>query len=109
MLWTSLVLDASRYQYFSPFEQWAPILRTPGDSFVTARLINKIPNDVPCDDTQRMNTRIAGAGRCTASGCNSAVMRVTSRRLMPVAMLTWLTSRAVDAPVPRRALRAART
>lgn len=34
VLWTSLVLDASRYQYFSPFEQWAPVLSTPGVSFV---------------------------------------------------------------------------
>lgn len=34
VLWTSLVLDASRYQYFSPFEEWAPVLRTPGASFV---------------------------------------------------------------------------
>jgi len=34
VLWTSLVLDSSRNQYFSPFEQWAPILRTPGVSFV---------------------------------------------------------------------------
>jgi phosphate acetyltransferase len=32
-----------------------PILRTKGDSFVTARAINKIPTDVPSDDTERMN------------------------------------------------------
>ena len=32
-----------------------PILRTPGDSYVTARLISKFPNDVPSDDTERMN------------------------------------------------------
>ncbi len=32
-----------------------PILRPDGDSFVTARLINRIPPDVPIDDTERMN------------------------------------------------------
>ena len=32
-----------------------PILRIPGDSFATARLIGKIPNDVPSDDIERMN------------------------------------------------------
>jgi phosphate acetyltransferase len=33
-----------------------PILRTQGDSFTTARLINRIPGDVPNDDVERMNT-----------------------------------------------------
>ncbi|MDR0576998.1 MAG: phosphate acetyltransferase [Candidatus Accumulibacter sp.] len=33
-----------------------PILRTRGDSFVTARLIGKIPGDVPSDDIERINT-----------------------------------------------------
>ena len=32
-----------------------PILRTSGDSFVTTRLVSKIPTDVPADDTQRMS------------------------------------------------------
>jgi phosphate acetyltransferase len=33
-----------------------PILRTKNDSFTTARLVNKIPSDVPDDDLERMNT-----------------------------------------------------
>jgi len=32
-----------------------PILRTKGDSYVIARQVSKIPVDVPCDDTERMN------------------------------------------------------
>jgi len=32
-----------------------PILRTQGDSYVIARAVSKIPNDVPSDDTERMN------------------------------------------------------
>jgi tetratricopeptide (TPR) repeat protein len=34
ILWTSLVLNASRYQLFAPFEHWEPVLRTPGISFI---------------------------------------------------------------------------
>jgi len=34
LLWTSMLIDASRKKFFSPFEDWAPVLRTPGVSFV---------------------------------------------------------------------------
>lgn len=34
LLWTSLVVDNNRSVNFSPFEQWKPILRTPGVTFV---------------------------------------------------------------------------
>lgn len=34
VLWTSLVIDTSRRLYFSPFEQWGPVLQTPGVSFI---------------------------------------------------------------------------
>lgn len=34
VLWKSLKLDAGRSRYFSPFEQWRPILTTPGVTFV---------------------------------------------------------------------------
>jgi tetratricopeptide (TPR) repeat protein len=34
IVWTSLVVDASRHHYFSPFSAWEPVLRTPGISFV---------------------------------------------------------------------------
>ena len=34
VLWKSLKLDASRRRYFSPFEQWRPVLTTPGRLFV---------------------------------------------------------------------------
>ena len=34
ILWKSLKLDGDRSRYYSPFEQWAPVLRTPGVSFV---------------------------------------------------------------------------
>lgn len=34
LLWTSLVLDNNRALYFSPFEQWKPVLLTPGATFV---------------------------------------------------------------------------
>lgn len=34
LLWKSLKVDGSRQRYFSPFEQWAPVLATPGAAFV---------------------------------------------------------------------------
>ena len=34
LLWKSLKLEGARARYFSPFEQWAPVLRTPGAVFV---------------------------------------------------------------------------
>jgi len=34
LLWKSLISKAARERYFSPFEQWKPVLRTPGVSFV---------------------------------------------------------------------------
>jgi hypothetical protein len=34
VLWKSLRLDGVRLRYFSPFEQWRPVLETPGVSFV---------------------------------------------------------------------------
>ena len=34
LLWKSLVLQAERGRQFSPFEQWRPILETPGITFV---------------------------------------------------------------------------
>jgi hypothetical protein len=34
VLWKSLKLDGARLRYFSPFEQWRPVLQTPGISFV---------------------------------------------------------------------------
>ncbi len=34
LLWKSLKLDGARLKQFSPFEQWAPVLATPGVSFV---------------------------------------------------------------------------
>ena len=34
VLWKSLKLDGARLRYFSPFEQWRPVLETPGVSFV---------------------------------------------------------------------------
>ncbi len=34
LLWKSLKLDASRRRYFSPFDQWRPVLETPGRIFV---------------------------------------------------------------------------
>jgi tetratricopeptide (TPR) repeat protein len=30
LLWKSLKLDGARHRYFSPFDAWAPVLRTPG-------------------------------------------------------------------------------
>jgi tetratricopeptide (TPR) repeat protein len=34
ILWKSLKLEGARLRYFSPFEAWAPVLATPGVSFV---------------------------------------------------------------------------
>ncbi len=34
LLWKSAVASAGRHRFFSPFEQWAPILATPGVCFV---------------------------------------------------------------------------
>ncbi len=34
VLWKSLLKDADRSRYFSPFEQWRRVLRTPGVTFV---------------------------------------------------------------------------
>ena len=34
LLWTSMVINTSRYRYFAPFEAWEPVLKTPGVSFV---------------------------------------------------------------------------
>ena len=34
VLWKSLKLDGARLRYFSPFDQWRPVLETPGVSFV---------------------------------------------------------------------------
>jgi tetratricopeptide (TPR) repeat protein len=34
VLWKSMKLDAGRARYYSPFQLWAPVLRTPGVTFV---------------------------------------------------------------------------
>ena len=34
LLWKSLKLEGARQRFFSPFEQWAPVLRTPGVAFI---------------------------------------------------------------------------
>jgi cytochrome c-type biogenesis protein CcmH/NrfG len=34
LLWKSMKLDSARRRYFSPFEQWRPVLETPGARFV---------------------------------------------------------------------------
>ena len=34
LLWKSLKLDGARHRYFSPFDAWAPVLRTPGVSLI---------------------------------------------------------------------------
>ncbi len=34
LLWKSAIISSGRHRYFSPFEQWAPVLGTPGVSFV---------------------------------------------------------------------------
>ncbi len=37
LLWKSMRLEAARARYFSPFELWAPVLRTKGVSFVNVQ------------------------------------------------------------------------
>lgn len=34
VVWKSMLMTPSRAKYFSPFSQWAPVLRTPGVTFV---------------------------------------------------------------------------
>jgi tetratricopeptide (TPR) repeat protein len=34
LLWTSLIINASRFRYFPQFEAWKPVLQTPGAAFV---------------------------------------------------------------------------
>jgi tetratricopeptide (TPR) repeat protein len=34
LLWTSMIINAARFRHFSPFEDWAPVLKTQGVSFV---------------------------------------------------------------------------
>ena len=34
ILWKSMKIESTRSRYYSPFELWAPVLRTPGVSFV---------------------------------------------------------------------------
>jgi Flp pilus assembly protein TadD len=34
ILWKSMSRKGARHRYFSPFEMWAPVLRTPGVSFI---------------------------------------------------------------------------
>lgn len=34
LLWTSMVMNAGRNLQFSPFEQWSPVLKTPGATFI---------------------------------------------------------------------------
>ncbi len=34
VLWKSLKLDGARSRFFTPFQQWAPVLKTPGITFV---------------------------------------------------------------------------
>jgi tetratricopeptide (TPR) repeat protein len=34
VVWRSMLMTASRAKYFSPFAQWAPVLKTPGVQFV---------------------------------------------------------------------------
>lgn len=34
LLWKSLLQNGARHRFFSPFEQWAPVLATPGVTFV---------------------------------------------------------------------------
>ena len=34
VIWKSLVKDSARHRFYSPFEQWAPVLKTPGPTFV---------------------------------------------------------------------------
>jgi tetratricopeptide (TPR) repeat protein len=37
LLWKSLKLEGARLRYYSPFEQWAPVLATPGAVFVNVQ------------------------------------------------------------------------
>ncbi|HEX3917929.1 MAG TPA: tetratricopeptide repeat protein [Caulobacteraceae bacterium] len=37
VLWKSMKLDAGRQRYFSPFQLWAPVLTTPGATFVNVQ------------------------------------------------------------------------
>jgi hypothetical protein len=37
LLWKSLKKDGARHRYYSPFEQWAPVLATPGATFVNVQ------------------------------------------------------------------------
>ena len=34
LLWKSAISNSGRHRYFSPFQQWAPVLKTPGVTFV---------------------------------------------------------------------------
>lgn len=34
LLWKSAIINGGRHRFFSPFEQWAPVLKTPGVSLV---------------------------------------------------------------------------
>lgn len=34
LLWKSMIRNGARHRYFSPFEQWAPVLTAPGATFV---------------------------------------------------------------------------
>ena len=37
VLWKSMKIDGGRSRYFSPFQLWAPVLRTPGVTFVNVQ------------------------------------------------------------------------
>jgi tetratricopeptide (TPR) repeat protein len=37
LLWKSLKKDGARLRYYSPFDQWAPVLATPGAAFVNVQ------------------------------------------------------------------------
>ena len=37
LLWKSMKIDGARARYFSPFQLWAPVLRTPGVAFVNVQ------------------------------------------------------------------------
>lgn len=34
LLWSSLIVNSARHLYYSPFEEWAPVLKAPGLTFV---------------------------------------------------------------------------
>jgi hypothetical protein len=34
LLWKSAIINGGRHRFFSPFEQWAPVLKTPGVSLI---------------------------------------------------------------------------